>query len=92
MTYVLAAERMCPPGRPVPGWVAIADGLIAEVGSGPAPAGAVDAGAALLTPGFIDLQVNGVEDVDFFSADPEGWRRAGQRSSRKGLPRTARRS
>ena len=33
MTYVLAAERVCPPGRPAPGWVAIADGLIAEVGS-----------------------------------------------------------
>src|SRR5205809_579955 len=47
---------MCPPGRPVPGWVAIADGLIVEVGSGPAPAGAVDAGRALLAPGFIHLE------------------------------------
>ena len=76
MTYVLAAERVCPPGRPAAGWVAIADGLIVEVGSGPGPAGAVDAGPALLAPGFIDLQVNGVDDVDFFSAGPDGWRRA----------------
>ena len=85
MTYVLAAERVCPPGRPVPGWVAVADGLIAEVGSGPAPAGAVDAGPALLAPGFIDLQVNGVDDVDFFSADPDGWRRAGRAQLEEGV-------
>lgn len=85
MTYVLAAERVCPPGRPVPGWVAIADGLIVEVGSGPAPAGAADAGAALLAPGFIDLQVNGVDDVDFFSADPDGWCRAGRAQLEKGV-------
>jgi N-acetylglucosamine-6-phosphate deacetylase len=85
VTYVLAAERVCPPGRPAPGWVAIADGLITEVGSGPAPAGAVDAGPALLAPGFIDLQVNGVDDVDFFSAGPDGWRRAGQAQLEKGV-------
>jgi N-acetylglucosamine-6-phosphate deacetylase len=85
VTYVLAAERVCPPGRPVPGWIAIADGLIAEVGSGPAPAGAVNAGPALLAPGFIDLQVNGVDDVDFFSADPDGWRRAGSAQLEEGV-------
>ena len=85
MTSVLAAERVCLPGRPVPGWVAIDDGLIAEVGSGPAPAGAVDAGPALLSPGFIDLQVNGVDDVDFFSADPDGWRRAGRAQLEEGV-------
>jgi len=85
VTSVLAAERVCPPGRPVPGWVAITDGLIAEVGSGPAPAGAVDAGPALLAPGFIDLQVNGVDDVDFFSADPDGWRRAGRAQLEEGV-------
>ncbi|HEV3135076.1 MAG TPA: amidohydrolase family protein [Acidimicrobiia bacterium] len=85
MTYVLAAERVCPPGRPEPGWVAIADGMVAEVGSGPAPAGAVDTGPALLAPGLIDLQVNGVNDVDFFSADPDGWRRAGRAQLEEGV-------
>ena len=85
MTYVLAAERVCPPGPPAPGWVAIDDGLIVEVGSGPGPAGAVDAGSALLAPGFIDLQVNGVGDVDFFSTDAEGWRRAGRAQLEEGV-------
>ena len=78
MTDVLAAGRVCPPGPPAPGWIAIDDGLIVEVGEGPAPTGAVDTGPALLTPGFIDLQVNGVGDVDFASADADGWRRAGR--------------
>jgi N-acetylglucosamine-6-phosphate deacetylase len=85
VSYVLAAERVCPPGRPAPGWVAIDDGLIVEVGSGTAPAGAVDAGPVLLAPGLIDLQVNGVDDVDFFSADPDCWRRAGRSQLEEGV-------
>jgi hypothetical protein len=85
VTYVLAAPGICPPGPPAPGWVAIDDGLIVEVGSGPAPAGAVDAGSAVLAPGFIDLQVNGVDDVDFASADPDGWRRAGRAQLEEGV-------
>lgn len=85
MTHVLAAEGLCPPGPPAPGWVAIDDGLIVEVGSGPAPAGAVDAGSALLAPGFIDLQVNGLGDVDFAAADADGWRRAGHAQLEEGV-------
>jgi N-acetylglucosamine-6-phosphate deacetylase len=45
----------------------------------------VDAGPALLAPGFLDLQVNGVDDVDFFSADPDGWRRAGRAQLDEGV-------
>ncbi len=85
MTHVLAAGRVCPPGPPAVGWIAIDDGLIVEIGQGPAPAGAVDAGPALLTPGFIDLQVNGVGDVDFASADADGWRRAGHAQLEEGV-------
>ena len=85
MTYVLAAGRVCPPGPPAPGWIAIDDGQIVEVGEGPAPAGAVDAGSALLAPGFIDLQVNGVGDVDFASAAVDGWRRAGRAQLEDGV-------
>ena len=85
MTYVLAAAGICPPGPSAPGWIAIDDGLIVEVGSGAAPAGAVDAGSALLAPGFIDLQVNGVDDVDFASAGADGWRRAGRAQLEDGV-------
>jgi N-acetylglucosamine-6-phosphate deacetylase len=85
VTYVLAAGRVCPPGPPAPGWIAIDGGLIVEVGSGRAPGGAVDAGSAVLAPGFIDLQVNGVGDVDFASADPDGWRRAGRAQLEEGV-------
>jgi N-acetylglucosamine-6-phosphate deacetylase len=74
-TTVLAAV-ICPPGPPRAGWVAIADGIIQEVGDGPPPRGAHDLGSRILTPGFVDLQVNGVRDVDFATATPEQWRRA----------------
>ncbi|HKH25664.1 MAG TPA: amidohydrolase family protein [Acidimicrobiia bacterium] len=85
MTYVLAAEGLCRPGPPSPGWVAIDAGVIVEVGSGAAPASARDLGAALLAPGFVDLQVNGVGDVDFDSADPGGWRHAGRAQLEAGV-------
>lgn len=84
MTRVLAAT-MCPPGPPRAGWVAIDDGLIVEVGSGAGPSGAIELGAVLLAPGFVDLQVNGVGDVDFASADPDGWRRAGRAQLEQGV-------
>jgi N-acetylglucosamine-6-phosphate deacetylase len=51
-----------------PAWVTIADGRIVAVGAGVASAGAVDLGDALLTPGFVDVQVNGTARVDFASA------------------------
>ena len=78
MTRVLASKAVCPPGPAAPGWVAIDDGVIVETGWGPVPAGAVDVGDAVLAPGLIDLQVNGLDDDDFATADPEGWRRAGR--------------
>jgi N-acetylglucosamine-6-phosphate deacetylase len=78
VTRVLASAALCPPGPPAPGWIAIDDGVIVEVGRGRAPAGSLDAGPALLFPGFVDLQVNGVGAVDFASADGDGWRRAGR--------------
>ena len=78
MTHVIASTALCPPGRPTPGWVAIDDGLVVETGAGSAPAGAHDTGSALLAPGLLDLQVNGLGDDDFATTDLEGWRRAGR--------------
>ena len=76
-TTVIATSGICAPGRPKPGWIAIADGVIDDVGSGAPPAGAIDLGDALLVPGFIDLQINGVDDCDFATGDAAAWRRAG---------------
>jgi N-acetylglucosamine-6-phosphate deacetylase len=59
-------------GTLVPGDVELADGRVAAVGL----ESANDNGIA--SPGFVDLQVNGFAGVDFFSADAEGYRRAGR--------------
>jgi N-acetylglucosamine-6-phosphate deacetylase len=85
VTLVLASAALCPPGPPAPGWVAIDDGMIVDVGSGPAPAGALDASSMLLVPGFVDVQVNGGDTVDFVSADPDGWRAAGRAQLEHGV-------
>jgi N-acetylglucosamine-6-phosphate deacetylase len=85
VTRVLASSALCPPGPPAPGWVAIDGGLIVESGAGPAPAGALDTGSALLAPGLIDLQVNGIDEDDFAAADADGWRRAGRAQLEHGV-------
>ena len=43
------------------GWVAIADGRIAEIGEGKAPAGSEDARGDLLMPGLIELHTDHLE-------------------------------
>lgn len=75
MTTVLAGT-LCAPGSPGRGWVAVDDDRIVEVGTGREPRGAHDVGDALIAPGFIDLQVNGVGRDDFADAPLEGWQRA----------------
>ena len=43
------------------GWVAVADGRIAEFGEGKAPSGAEDAGGDLVMPGLIELHTDHLE-------------------------------
>jgi N-acetylglucosamine-6-phosphate deacetylase len=66
-------------------WVAIEDGRVAASGAADAPRGATAVGDVLLAPGLVDLQINGLGDVDFWAADPAGWRRAGARQLDAGV-------
>ncbi len=43
------------------GWVAFADGKVAEIGEGKAPAGSEDAGGDLVMPGLIELHTDHLE-------------------------------
>ena len=87
MTIVLAASALCRPGVRLgdgpdnsgglePGWVAFDHDTIVHVGLGEAPRGATDLGAAILAPGYVDVQCNGVDHDDFADADQDGWQRA----------------
>lgn len=76
---VLSASGLCGAhgaGPDLPGWVAVEDGRVAGAGAGPPPAHALDLGEVILAPGFVDLQVNGVDSVDFSTAPVAGIRRA----------------
>jgi N-acetylglucosamine-6-phosphate deacetylase len=59
-------------GRLVRGDVDVADGRVAGYGLVSAN------GRGIAVPGFVDLQVNGFAGVDFFEADADGYRRAGE--------------
>jgi N-acetylglucosamine-6-phosphate deacetylase len=74
-TTVLAAT-VCAPSTPRDGWIAIEAGIIQEIGQGRPPRGATELRDCILTPGFVDLQINGVGDVDFSTASPSSLRRA----------------
>ena len=76
MTTVLASSAVYLPDGPRPGWLAVGDGTIVDMGRGDAPRAAVDLGDRVITPGFVDLQCNGLGTVDFATATPEGWRDA----------------
>jgi N-acetylglucosamine-6-phosphate deacetylase len=59
-------------GQIVPGDVDVDDGVVTGVGlASPGRCG-------LAAPGFVDLQVNGVADVDLLLADADGFHRAGE--------------
>src|SRR3990170_4415224 len=68
----LGVEAALVDGRIVPGDVEIADGHVVGYGL------ASPDGRGLAAPGFIDLQVNGFAGIDFFEADRDGYRHAGE--------------
>lgn len=70
MTAVDAARVLTPSGWVGPARVHVADGLITSIESA-----ATVASERILVPGFVDLQVNGVDDVDVAAADGADWDR-----------------
>lgn len=75
---IITAPRVIPaqPGSGVlePGFVRIADGRIAEVGTGSPPRRPdLALASGVLAPGLVDLQVNGYYGVELMAADPAGW-------------------
>jgi N-acetylglucosamine-6-phosphate deacetylase len=63
----------------VDGDVTVEDGVIAAVGVQPAGR----RGTAV--PGFVDVHINGIAGVDFLTAGPEDYRRAGEAMLRTGV-------
>lgn len=70
MTVLAASQVVTPRGVLAPGLVEVDDGRITTVAptTGPVP-------DRVLVPGFVDLQVNGVADVDVAGAEGAAWDR-----------------
>lgn len=70
MATIAASTVVTPTGLIEPGIVDVADGRIVSVRktSTPGP-------DRVLVPGFVDIQVNGVDDVDVREADGDAWAR-----------------
>jgi N-acetylglucosamine-6-phosphate deacetylase len=77
---LLTAPQVVADGRLLaPGWV-LCDDTVAEYGHGAPPGrvteaatGVVDLPDGVLTPGLVDMQINGAFGVDFAAADDEDW-------------------
>lgn len=88
MDAVVAAPRALL-GRTIvgPASVRIRDGRIVEVTTGEAPPGAEVLSDGLLTPGLVDVQVNGAVGVDFAEVDAEGMRSVAEALPSTGVTR-----
>ena len=67
-----------------PGWIEFDGARIVGVGRGTRP-GATAVEDAVLVPGFVDFQINGLGAVDFAHADAAGWRTALRAQARHGV-------
>ena len=75
----LGVEAAIVGGELVCGDVEIVDGLVAAVGL------ASPAGRGIAVPGFVDLQVNGFDGIDFLETNADGYRRAGAALAKTGV-------
>ncbi len=66
-------------------WLVVENGLVVARGEHDAPSRARVLADVVFTPGFVDIQVNGIGAVDFWRAEPEEWRAAGRRLLESGV-------
>jgi N-acetylglucosamine-6-phosphate deacetylase len=66
-------------GELIDGDVDIEDGVISRLGVSPAGSDGI------AVPGFVDVHINGIAGVDFLTADPDAYRRAGEALARTGV-------
>ena len=85
MSTTVLGGVLCRPGPPTRGWAAWENGVLVDVQDGAPPPGSQDVGHAVLAPAFLDLQLNGSEDVDLATADRAGWTALGERVARHGV-------
>ncbi|MEO6083783.1 MAG: amidohydrolase family protein, partial [Umezawaea sp.] len=88
MDTVVAAPRALL-GRTItgPAYVRIRAGRIVEVVAGEPPAGAEVLADGLLTPGLVDIQINGAVGVDFAEVDTESMRVVAEALPQTGVTR-----
>ena len=81
MTFRLGVRAALVEGVIVPGDVTVDpdEGRVAAIGVEPAGS------SGLATPGFVELQVNGIAGIDFTDADVDGYRIAGQALAATGV-------
>lgn len=75
----LGVKRALVDGQIVDGDVAVEDGRVAAVGVSPAGA------AGLAAPGFVDVQINGFDGIDFATADAAGYEHVAQKLAATGV-------
>jgi N-acetylglucosamine-6-phosphate deacetylase len=86
---LIAAGRMVTPEWVGPGWLAVRDGRIAEVGPGMPPGPpTVDLGGYTVVPGFVDMHVHGGGGFGFSDADADAVRGAAAYHRRHGTTTT----
>jgi N-acetylglucosamine-6-phosphate deacetylase len=66
---IALAGDVAPDAITTPGWVGVDAGVISEIGAGRPPRGAEVWADSVLAPGFVDLQINGIDEFDFAAVD-----------------------
>ena len=87
MTVVSAPMLMIGSEIVGPGAIVIRDGVVREIldHTPSAASDHIQLTSGLLTPGMVDLQVNGCFGVDFANASPDQWSKARQGLARTGV-------